>query len=182
MAKDFLYPNFLVRRDFLKGLLIVLGSLGLNLNCLPLQAEGALKIGEAPPRADLLDLKGQKVSLPGDFKGQVGLLHFWASWCPYCRKEIMAIESLFQQFKNKGFRPFSINVGENPVAIEAYLVNLKVSYSIPLDADSVAAKRYRITGIPTTLIVDRGGLIRFKILGEINQAGLHKLVSTLMAK
>ena len=182
MMKDFSFPSSVIRRDFLKGLLIVLGSLGLNLNWLLWPAEGALKIGDMPPRTDLLDLKGQKVSLPGDFKGQVGLLHFWASWCPYCRKEFMAIESLFQQYKNKGFRPYSINVGENTVAVEAYLVNLKVSYSIPLDADSSTARRYGITGIPTTLIVDRGGLIRFKILGEINQEGLHKLVSTLMAK
>jgi cytochrome c biogenesis protein CcmG, thiol:disulfide interchange protein DsbE len=182
VTDDFLFLGPLTRRDFLKGLLIVIGSLGLNLNGLLWPAEGALKIGDIPPRTDLLDLKGQKVSLPGDFKGQVGLLHFWASWCPYCRKEFMAIESLFQQYKNKGFRPYSINVGENTVAIEAYLVNLKVSYSIPLDADSSTARRYGITGIPTTLIVDRGGLIRHKILGEINQDGLHKLVSTLMAK
>jgi cytochrome c biogenesis protein CcmG/thiol:disulfide interchange protein DsbE len=182
VTKNFLFPSSLIRRDFLKGLLIVLGSLGLNLNWLFWPAEGALKIGDIPPRADLLDLKGQKVSLPGAFKGQVGLLHFWASWCPYCRKEFMAIESLFQQYKNKGFRPYSINVGENAVAVEAYLVNLKVSYSIPLDADSSTARRYGITGIPTTLIVDRGGLIRSKILGEINPDGLHKLVSTLMAK
>jgi thiol-disulfide isomerase/thioredoxin len=143
-------------------------------------AEGAVKIGDVPPRADLLDLKGRKVSLPDDLKGRVGLLHFWASWCPYCRKEFMAIESLFQQFKSKGFLPYSINVGENTVAVEAYLATLKVTYSIPLDADSSTAKRYGITGIPTTLIVDRGGLIRLRILGEINKDELIKRVAALM--
>jgi cytochrome c biogenesis protein CcmG/thiol:disulfide interchange protein DsbE len=182
MTENFSFPGSPIRRDFLKALLIVLGSLGIDLKGWLSPAEGALKIGDTPPRADLLDLKGRKVSLPDDLRGQVGLLHFWASWCPYCRKEILAIESLFQQFKNKGFRPFSINVGENPVAVEAYLVNLKVSYSIPIDSDSAAAKRYGITGIPTTLIVDRGGLIRFKILGEIDQGGLYKLVSPLMVR
>ena len=181
MTDYFLFPSSLTRRAFLKGLFAGLGGLGIGLHW-PKAAEGAVKIGDFPPRADLLDLKGRKVSLPDDLKGRVGLLHFWASWCPYCRKEFMAIEALFQQYKSKGFLPYSINVGENNVAVEAYLATLRVSYSIPLDADSSTARRYGITGIPSTLIVDRGGLIRFKILGEINQEGLHKLVSTLMTQ
>ncbi len=182
MTGDFSFPRSLTRRALLKGLFIGLGGLGLSLEGPQGAAEGAVKIGDIPPRADLLDLKGRKVSLPDDLKGRVGLVHFWASWCPYCRKEILAIESLFQQFKSKGFLPYSINVGENTAAVEAYLASLKVSYSIPLDADSSTAKRYGITGIPSTFIVDRGGLIRIKILGEINKDELNKRVSALMVK
>jgi len=109
-------------------------------------------------------------------------LHLWASWCPLCLKEFLAIESLYQVYKNKGFRPYSISVGDNPVAVEAYISNIRVSYSIPLDADSSTAKKYGITGIPTTIITGQDGLIRFKVLGEMNREGLHKLLSPLLEK
>jgi thiol-disulfide isomerase/thioredoxin len=127
------------------------------------KAEAALKVGDPPPQAVLFDRKGFKVTLPGDLEGGVGLLHFWASWCPFCLKEFLAIESLYPMYKNKGFRPYSINVGDNLVAVEAYISNIRVSYSIPLDSDSSTAKKHGITGIPTTIITGRDGLIRFKV-------------------
>lgn len=68
------------------------------------------------------------------------------------------------------------------MAVEAYISNIRVSYSIPLDSDSSTAKKYGINGIPTTIITGRDGLIRFKVLGEINREGLQKLLSPLLAK
>jgi thiol-disulfide isomerase/thioredoxin len=146
------------------------------------KAEAALKVGDMLPKALLFDRRGLKVNLPGDLKGGVGLLHFWATWCPYCLKEIMAIESLYQLYRNQGFRPYSVNVGENLAAVEAYISSIRVSYAILLDPDSSTAKKYGIPGIPTTIITGRDGLIRFKVLGEMNREGLRKLLSPLLAQ
>jgi len=168
------------RRGFIK--LAGLTTVGLGWCLLrPTPAVSALKIGDTLPKADLLDRNGQRVSLPGDLRGRVGLLHFWASWCPYCLKEILAIESLYQTYKHKSFSPHSINVGETAAAVEAFLAHSRISYSIVLDKHSSLARQYGVTGIPTTLIVGRDGLIRFKILGEIPKDNLAKLVSPLLA-
>jgi cytochrome c biogenesis protein CcmG, thiol:disulfide interchange protein DsbE len=169
----------LKRRDFLI-LAGLTAGLGMGLLGPTRRAEAALKIGDAPPRTTLWDRQGRKIVFPGDYKGQVGLIHFWASWCPYCIKEIRAIEALYQTYKNKGFCPYSINVGETPVAVEAYIAHIRISYPIPLDGNSAVARLYGVTGIPTTFIVDRAGLIRHKILGEINKEGLNRLISVLM--
>jgi cytochrome c biogenesis protein CcmG, thiol:disulfide interchange protein DsbE len=130
------------------------------------------------PAGDLKGPAGAEGIPP--FRGQVGLIHFWASWCPYCVKEFKAIEALYQLYKTRGFLPYSINVGDTPVAAEAYIAPLGISYPIPLDGGSSVARLYGITGIPTTLLVGRTGLIRYKILGEINQDGLKKLVSVML--
>ncbi|MBI5585131.1 MAG: TlpA family protein disulfide reductase [Deltaproteobacteria bacterium] len=176
------FPAVPTRREFIRGGLLAAIVPALTFLGPSRKAEAALKVGDLLPQAVLLDRQGLKVTLPGDLKGGVGLLHFWASWCPYCLKEIMAVEALYQSYKSKGFRPYSINVGENLSAVEAYISSIRVSYSIPLDTDSSTAKKYGITGIPTTFITDRGGLIRYRILGEINKEGLHKLISALLAQ
>jgi thiol-disulfide isomerase/thioredoxin len=170
------------RRAFIKGAFRATGGLCLGLLTPSRQAEAALKIGDPLPPAVLFDRRGFKVTLPAELKGGVGLLHFWASWCPFCLKEIMAIEGLYQSYKSKGFRPYSINVGENLAALEAYISSIRVTYPILLDADSSTAKKLGITGIPTTFITDRGGAVRYKVLGEIHREGLHKLVSAILAK
>jgi thiol-disulfide isomerase/thioredoxin len=128
----------------------------------------------------LPDLKGNLVSLPDGFKGKIVLIHFWASWCPYCIKEMVAIESLVLKFKGKGLAPFSINVGDRKVVAETYVAPLKISYSILLDPKSLTARKYGVTGIPTTFILDRQGILRFKIPGEIDQKGLDRLLAKLL--
>jgi cytochrome c biogenesis protein CcmG, thiol:disulfide interchange protein DsbE len=167
------------RRGFFKILPTLAIGLGLPLFWRATKAEANLKIGDSPPKAALSDLAGKKWVLPNALKGKVGLIHFWASWCPYCLKEMMGIEANYQPDKGKGFMPFSINVGESSQAAEAYLASIKVSYPILLDPNSAVAKQYGITGIPTTLITDRENVIRFKILGEITKDGIRRLISTL---
>ncbi len=180
MASGFFFSADTNRRDFFQRVCRTIAGAGLVLLGSPKLVVAALKVGDPLPPVTLKDLRGRKVSLPGDFRGQVGLIHFWASWCPYCVKEFKAIEALYQLYKTRGFLPYSINVGDTPVAAEAYIAPLGISYPIPLDGGSSVARLYGITGIPTTLLVDRTGLIRHKILGEINQDGLKKLVSFML--
>lgn len=180
MAGGFFFSAETNRREFFKRVCRTVAGAILGLLNPPHPALAALRVGDPLPPVTLKDLRGRQVSLPGDFLGQVGLIHFWASWCPFCVKEFKAIEALYQLYRTRGFRPFSVNVGDTPVAAEAYIAPLGISYPIPLDVRSSVARLYGITGIPTTLLVGRTGLIRYKILGEINQDGLKKLVSVLL--
>jgi len=145
-------------------------------------SHAALRSGDALPRITLYSLNGSKVTLPDDYKGKVVVIHFWASWCPYCIKEIAAIESIYKKYGDKELAPFSINVGESRDAINRYIANTAVTYTILLDSDKQASKQYWITGVPMTFVADKSGVLRYKIFGEITGAGLKKIVSAILGR
>ena len=140
----------------------------------------ALKTGDRPKSVNLADLAGAQVALPDAYDGKVVVVHFWASWCPYCIKEIDALEALFGQYRERGFAPVSVNIGETKVVAAEFLRGRKVSYPILLDTDSATARLYGVTGIPTTFILNRAGAIEFKVLGEINREGLRRILSRML--
>jgi peroxiredoxin len=139
-------------------------------------AEAALKTGERPKTITLGDSTGARIPLPDAYGGKVLLIHFWASWCPPCLREIDALESLFRRYRARGFAPVSVNVGEEKAVAAELLRTRNVTYPILLDTDSAAAKLYGVTGLPTTFVLDRGGAIAFKILGEIDREGLQRIL------
>lgn len=147
---------------------------------LPHRAEAALKIGDRPPESTLNDLKGNPFKLPGAFKGKVALIHFWASWCPSCRKEMVLLETIHQHYGPKGILPCSIDVGETKEAAQQYLRNVKITYPVLLDPRSSTARQFGISGIPTSYVLNRENIIRFKILGEPNQEGLDRIIRALL--
>jgi len=166
-------PAIPTRRHFLHGaLLAAAAALGAIAT-----VEAALKAGERPKTVTLGDPTGARIALPDAYGGKVLVIHFWASWCPPCLREIDALESLFHQYRERGFAPVSVNVGETKAVAAEFLRTRNVTYPILLDPDSAAAKLYGVTGLPTTFVLDRGGAIAFKILGEINREGLLRILS-----
>lgn len=140
----------------------------------------ALKTGDRPKSVNLADLTGAQVALPDAYGGKVVVVHFWATWCPYCLKEIDALEALFGQYRERGLAPVSVNVGESKAVAAEFLRSRNVSYPILLDTDSATARLYGVTGIPTTFILNRAGTIEFKVLGEINREGLRRILSRML--
>ncbi len=143
-------------------------------------AWAGMKTGDRPKSAVLANLTGTEVTLPDAFGGKVVVVHFWASWCPPCLKEIDSLEALFGQFRERGLVPVSVNVGEAKARVVEALASRKVTYPILLDADSAVARLYGVTGIPTTFILERDGTIRFKVLGEITRSGLQRIITGLL--
>ncbi len=143
-------------------------------------AWGGMRTGDRPKAVLLTDLTGAQVSLPEAYGGKVVVVHFWASWCPPCLKEIDALETLFGQFRERGLVPVSVNVGEAKALVAEALASRKVTYPILLDAESAVARLYGVTGIPTTFILERDGTIRFKVLGEITRSGLQRLLTGML--
>ncbi len=139
-----------------------------------------IKSGDTPPAVTLQNIKGGSITLPTDFKGKIIVIHFWASTCPYCLKEMQAIESLNNEYRAKGIAPFSINVGQTKETAEAYIAKGKITYPILLDPVSSTARLYGVTGIPMTFIIDRKGVVRYRIMGEVNRSGLDRLLLSVM--
>ena len=125
----------------------------------------------APPRwAAAADLQapdftlrsqdGKVVSL-AQFKGDVVMINFWASWCGPCRQEMPLLDSIYKQYKDMGFTLLGVNVEPHASSANAWLKQTPVSYPILYDPHSQVSQLYQVQAMPTTVIVDRRGIVRF---------------------
>ncbi len=135
-------------------------------------------VGVAPgyqlPDFSATDLAGQPQSL-GQYKGQVLVLHFWASWCPYCRGEIPKLTRLAEQFGSKGVRVLAISGDEDLELLKAFIADRRLPY--PVVADMVSRTpvfdQYGMTwvGIPVTFILAKDGHTAFRLTGTSDIVG-----------
>lgn len=101
------------------------------------------------------------------YKGRVILLNFWASWCRPCVKEIPSLVRLQQQFDQDDFNIITINVGESKEQIVEFMKKVKLELPIMLDADGQAVKDWGVYAYPSSLVLDRKGVIRYAYLGAL---------------
>ena len=104
---------------------------------------------------------GKNIDL-AQFKGQVVMINFWASWCGPCREEMPLLEDIYKKYKPMGFTMLAVNVEPNSKDADAWLAKLKkpVSFPIAYDVDSKVSKLYKVETMPSTVIVDRKGNVR----------------------
>jgi thiol-disulfide isomerase/thioredoxin len=117
-----------------------------------------------------------------ELKGKVVLVNFWATWCPYCRKEKPAIDSFWQDYRDKGFEVISISVDDPPEKIAAWMQDKDYSFMAAPTNGSVAAAFGNVASVPTSFIVDSDGHIRHKIAGQVHYPRLEKLVVPLLPR
>lgn len=114
----------------------------------------------AAPGFALPDSAGQTVSLE-DFQGQVVLINFWASWCGPCRQEMPLLDALHQRYEPLGFTLLGINVEEDSALADKFLSGTPVNFPILYDRENSVSKSYDVIAMPTTIILDRTGKVRF---------------------
>lgn len=95
-----------------------------------------------------------------DQRGKVVMLNFWASWCAPCIQEMPALDALYEELKDQGFTLIGVNVEQDRGAAEALLEQVGVSFPIVFDPEGSTRLDYRIRAMPTTILVDREGVIQ----------------------
>jgi thiol-disulfide isomerase/thioredoxin len=119
--------------------------------------------GEAAPEAapfSLVSTTGTPVSLES-LKGQVVLVNFWATWCGPCRKEMPLLEQIQKKYAPLGFTMLGVNVEEDTRLMDQFLKDVPVTFPILLDPANGVSKRYDVAAMPSTVIIDRKGKVRF---------------------
>jgi peroxiredoxin len=115
--------------------------------------------GSPAPSFTLAARGGQAVSL-AQYKGQVVMLNFWASWCGPCRQEMPLLESIYKKYNKLGFTLLGVNVEPDAKAANEWLRDTPVSFPVLYDTDGKVSKLYEVAGMPSTVIIDRGGKLR----------------------
>jgi len=123
-------------------------------------AAAALQTGAAAPAFQLNSNTGKPLAL-ADFRGQIVLLNFWASWCGPCRQEMPILEQLNRQYHGKGVTLLGINVEPDSAAAVSWLKATPVTFPILFDTDSKVSSLYEVAGMPNTVIIDRKGQVRY---------------------
>jgi peroxiredoxin len=134
-----------------------LGLLGLTTLILATTASAA---GDQPAPAFSLPARGGSTIDLAQFKGQVVMINFWASWCGPCRQEMPLLESMYKKYKPLGFTLLGVNVEPEQKDAESFLKQTPVSFPVVFDAKSQVSGLYNVQGMPTTIFIDRKGNVR----------------------
>lgn len=113
------------------------------------------------PDFTLTNRAGGELSLSG-LRGQVVMINFWASWCGPCRQEFPALDQIYAKYKPMGFTLIGINVESEKADAERFLGTQKVSFPILFDPDNRVSGSYGVSAMPTTVLVDRQGRVRWQ--------------------
>ncbi len=119
---------------------------------------------DAPPLR-LHDADGRLVDLAG-LRGKLVFLNFWATWCVPCRREMPAMERLHRAYAERGLAVVAVNVKESPREVKAFMEQMGLTFSAPLDPDGAVARSFGVRALPVTYLVDRDGKILWKAQGR----------------
>ncbi len=117
-----------------------------------------------------------------DYKGQVVMLNFWATWCPPCKAEMPTIQAAYKQYHEQGFTVLAINNREQATQIQPFANALALTFPIVLDTDSALQDTFAIKGYPTSLFISDAGEVYATHTGMLTPQQLDGYIATGLAK
>lgn len=122
-----------------------------------------IDIGDLAPDFILESLEGEVIRL-SSLRGKSVVVNFWATWCPPCREEMPAFETIFQNNKDK-LEILGVDLQESPETIRKFLEEIPVTYTLLLDPNSEVKGAYNVFTQPVTYFLDKDGIIIDKKFG-----------------
>lgn len=104
---------------------------------------------------------------PKSIEGKPTLVYFWASWCPFCRRELPMLEKRFQTYKDKGFNVIAINFRDEPAKARALIDTVRpISFLVGDINENWRSDYPKLHGTPTWMLLDKRGIIRKVVMGR----------------
>ncbi len=117
-----------------------------------------------------------------DYRGQVTLINFWASWCPPCRDEAPELQALYTDYKDEGFAIVGVNMLESSrEKAMMFIEEFGITYPNGEDLGQEIAHLYRVQAPPESFLIGRDGSIQQFIIGSVDYAGLSGAIEALLA-
>ena len=132
--------------------------------CMSFLAAGSLAssdlIGQKAPDFALKSSTGENLRL-SEYRGEVVMLNFWATWCGPCRQEMPLLDDLYNRYERVGFKLLGVNIDDNSQRAIDMMRELGVDFPILFDATKDVSKLYDVNAMPVTVILDREGNVRY---------------------
>ncbi|AKJ29228.1 TlpA family protein disulfide reductase [Caldimonas brevitalea] len=143
---------------------LLLGSALALCAALPVAAVGPQA---AAPDFTLRTLKGDNLRLQ-EQRGRVVMINFWATWCGPCREEMPHLNRLYDKYRGSGFTVLAVNVDEDGRNAASMASKLGVKFPVLFDSEKKVSRLYDVKAMPSTLIVDRDGRVRYLHRGYLS--------------
>ena len=124
------------------------------------------KIGDLAPEISLTSLTGDPIVL-SKLVGRPVIVNFWATWCGPCREEFPALVRKYKQYKDQDLVIIGVNYQDenSDDGVRTFMQNTLVNFPIVRDVGERAGRMYRVNGLPTSIFIDRKGIIRDIVVG-----------------
>ena len=123
-------------------------------------ARPALAPSAAAPDFTLHAMDGPNLRLK-EQRGRVVMVNFWATWCGPCRQEMPQLNRLYEKYRASGFQLLGVNVDDDTKKAAEVAAKLGVTFPVLLDTDKTVSKLYDLSTMPSTVIIDRDGKVRY---------------------
>ena len=120
----------------------------------------SVKLAEEAPDFTLKSLGGENLRLE-EYRGQVVLINFWASWCGPCRQEMPILDRLHQRYEDTGFAVLGVNVEGEVAPAKKIVDKTNVTFPVLIDEGQSVSQLYDLEAMPSTVVVDRDGKVRY---------------------
>jgi len=155
------------KRNLLK--LLVLAAIVAGAIFLALQSRRPrpLEVGDVAPDFTLPTLTQASVSLH-DYRHDVVVVNFWATWCPPCIEEAPSLKEFAERLRGQGVTVIGVSVDQDKAALERFVASAQLSFPIARDPEQAVAARYGTFKFPESYVIDAEGRIARKIVGAID--------------
>ena len=119
-----------------------------------------LTAGQPAPDFALKSMTGENLRL-SEFRGEVVMINFWATWCGPCRQEMPLLDELYQRYQKVGFQLLGVNIDDDRRSAAKMVRGLGVGFPVLLDQRKDVSRLYDVATMPTTLLIDRTGIVRY---------------------
>lgn len=171
---------WMIQGLILGGLILIvsalIGFLWVNRPKVPAGAEnnGPLRVGMRLPDFTLQDIHGKTVKL-SDYAGKATILvNAWATWCPPCKAEMPALNTFYQQNREKDFVILAVNAGESPSTAADFASANNLQFPVLLDPQEDLMDQLGIHDFPTSILIGKDGLIKTIHVGMFTQDTLKQ--------
>jgi peroxiredoxin len=115
--------------------------------------------GQVAPDFALKSSTGENLRL-SEYRGDVVMINFWATWCGPCRQEMPLLDELYTRYERVGFSLLGVNIDDDSRRAMQMIEDLGVSFPVLFDARKEVSELYEVEAMPVTVLVDREGNVR----------------------
>lgn len=124
-----------------------------------------------------------RVLTADSLRGHVVLVNVWATWCPPCRAEMPALQQLADAYAAEGVIVLGLSVDRGPAAqVDAFLAERGITYPVAIVGDEIIRAFGGVRGYPTSLLLDRQGVVRHAVMGPVGPLTLRPALRRLLAE